>query len=62
MTDPLLALALFVSAAAMVIAVIGGGVWMSVRAADADYPPVEPVPEPEPLPAAPPAPAVPLAS
>ena len=51
MTDPLTALALFVLAAAMVIAVIGGGVLMSVRAGNADHPPVhrEPAPEPAPL-------------
>jgi hypothetical protein len=48
MTDPATALALFILAGAMVIAVIGCGVWMSVRAGNADYPPLQrdPVPEP----------------
>lgn len=63
MTDPLIALILFISAVAMVIVVIGGGVWMSVRASNADHAPVKRTADPEPLPAAAPLPAhAPLAS
>ena len=48
MTDPATALALFILAGAMVIAVIGCGVWMAVRAGNAEYPPLQRGPLPEP--------------
>ncbi|MGN6782494.1 MAG: hypothetical protein ACTHJH_13415 [Marmoricola sp.] len=39
MTDPLTAFIVLALGIAMVIVVIGGGIWMCVRTADADHPP-----------------------
>lgn len=45
MTDPLTAFIVLALGIAMVIVVIGGGIWMCVRTADADHPPrIHPVP------------------
>ncbi|MGN6250907.1 MAG: hypothetical protein ACTHNS_03735 [Marmoricola sp.] len=41
MTDPLTAFLMLAAAIAATILVIGGGVWICVRVADADHPPVQ---------------------